>query len=85
MAALKIYIECTFLPVESQTLQLYNQVNHKSYNCTPPPNLHIYKRKLKIEYFLSLVAYKNLLGQKIKSLHKELLYRVRPGSTIFTT
>ena len=40
-------------PSQSQVVQLYAS-----------PNLHIYKRKLKIKYFLSLGAYKNQYDQK---------------------
>ena len=32
-----IHTVCAFWPGESQTVQLYNQVSHKSYNCAPPP------------------------------------------------
>ena len=50
----------------------FDQVSHKSYNCSHksyntvvhPPNLHIYKRQLKSKYFLSLVAYKNQSDEK---------------------
>ena len=52
----------------------FDLLSYKPYNCTTksvtsrtivrPPNLHIYKRKLKIKLFLSLVAYKNLWDEK---------------------
>ena len=69
----------TFWQVESQTVQLYNQVGYKPSKCPSHPNLHIYKRKLKLNYFLSLVAYKDQrwspwghilksLASKVKSL-----------------
>ena len=54
-------------PSQSLIVQLYAS-----------PNLHIYKRKLKIKYFLSLVIYKTL-RTKNKILDKELTYRVPKG------
>ena len=54
-------------PSQSLIVQLY-----------APPSLHIYKRKLKIKYFLSLVVYKTLRIEN-KILVKELTYRVPMG------
>ena len=71
-----IHIVCTFWPVESQTVQLYNQVSHKPYNCTTLLIcIFIKENKQRILFEFSSLC--GLLGRKINFLHKELLYLVR--------